>query len=244
MLSKTLGMIEGRPVGEHPLVTRLLKGCYNINPPRPKYNIMWDPDQVLNYFVSLGENRILSLAQLARKMVTLVALATLMRVSEIASIGYESVVFSESSAKFSIIAPRKAQHSEPLQSFSISMCPNKMLCPVLVVQDYVERTQKFRSATNSERLVIAVIAPHKPVTPNSVSRWIKTSLRCAGVDTDTFGAHYTRSAAASKATAGGLSVDAILRAGNWSRESTFNRFYNRAKGSSVDSVVFGQQIQN
>lgn len=126
-----------------------------------------------------------------------------MRVSEIASIGYESVVFSESGVKFSIIAPRKAQHSGPLQSFSISMCPNPLLCPVLVVQNYVKRTQKFRSATNSERLVIAVIAPHKPVAPNSVSRWIKTSLRCAGVDTDTFGAHSTRSAAASKATASG-----------------------------------------
>lgn len=98
MLSKTLGMIEGRPVGEHPLVTRLLKVCYNINPPRPKYSIMWDPDQVLNYFVSLGEKRILSLAQLASKMVTLVALATLMSVSEIALIVYESVVFPKAAS--------------------------------------------------------------------------------------------------------------------------------------------------
>ncbi len=121
--------------------------------------------------------------------------------------------FSESGVKFSIIAPKKAQNIGPLQSFSILMCPNTLLCPVLVVQNYVERTQKFRSATNSERLVIAVIAPPKPVEPNSASRWIKTSLRCARVDTDTFGAHSTRRAATSKATASGfksgLSVDAI-----------------------------------
>ena len=38
MLSKSLPHIDGRPVGTHPLVMTLLKACYNLNPPRPKYN--------------------------------------------------------------------------------------------------------------------------------------------------------------------------------------------------------------
>lgn len=36
MLSKTLDPVVGLALGEHPLVVRLMKGCYNQNPPQPK----------------------------------------------------------------------------------------------------------------------------------------------------------------------------------------------------------------
>lgn len=91
-------MIEGVSVGEPFLVLKLLKGCYNNNPPRAKYYNTWDSNQVLCYNVSLGESPFLPLPKLASKMMTLVVLATLMRVSENASIGYDSEVFSETAS--------------------------------------------------------------------------------------------------------------------------------------------------
>ncbi len=42
MLSVTLEPIVSTPVGQHPLVIRLLKGCYNQNPPLPRYATLWD----------------------------------------------------------------------------------------------------------------------------------------------------------------------------------------------------------
>lgn len=48
--------------------------------PRPKYNEMWDPNQVLEFMESLGENQHLTLGVLASEMATMIALATLMRV--------------------------------------------------------------------------------------------------------------------------------------------------------------------
>jgi hypothetical protein len=35
MLSQTMDLIEGLPIGEIPLVARLLKTCYNDTPPPP-----------------------------------------------------------------------------------------------------------------------------------------------------------------------------------------------------------------
>jgi hypothetical protein len=47
------------------------------------------------------------------------------------------------------------------------------------------------------------------------------------VDTQTFSAHSTRGAVASKAVASGVPIESVLTAAQWSRESTFARFYHR-----------------
>lgn len=189
---------------------------------------MWDPSQVVEFINSLGENRHLTLCVLASKLVTMIALATLMRVSEIAAIGYRSVVFSEKGVVFSLDRLRKAQRNGPLQSFSILNDPDPVLCPVLALKEFLNRTYQFRREADEGKRFVALIAPHRPVAASTVSRWIKSFMQKAGVNTRCFGAHSTRGAAASKAVSAGIPVEAILRAGSWSKEATFNRFYNRA----------------
>ena len=49
----------------------------------------------------------------------------------------------------------------------------------------------------------------------------------ADLDPATFSAHSTRGAAASKAVKQGLPIESVLHAANWSRESTFRKFYHR-----------------
>ena len=49
----------------------------------------------------------------------------------------------------------------------------------------------------------------------------------AGIDTEAFSAHSTRSASTSKARMVGVSLEDIVRAANWSSTSTFSRFYHR-----------------
>lgn len=83
MLSSTLEAVDDHKIGEHHLVVQLLKGCFNLNLPQPRYNIFWDPDVVLKHFDLLGENRNLSLTILSRKLAILLALSTVSRVSEI-----------------------------------------------------------------------------------------------------------------------------------------------------------------
>ena len=132
MLFSTLNPVDGVPVGSHRLVTQLLKGCYNLNPPRPKYNSTWDPEVVLEFFREAGENEYLPIKSLAAKRVTLLALTSLLRVSEIASIERSSVVIRPDGATFLLGKPRKAQHQGPLSEISLPSCPNKRICPVSV----------------------------------------------------------------------------------------------------------------
>lgn len=50
MLSVTLEPNEGHSVGSHPLVIKMMKGCYNLNPPCPRYFSTWDPEVVFSFF--------------------------------------------------------------------------------------------------------------------------------------------------------------------------------------------------
>ena len=66
--------IKGFSVGQHPLVSRLLKGAFNLRPPQPKYSSTWDVSTMLRYLLSLGPNDNLCLEKLTRKLAVLLAL--------------------------------------------------------------------------------------------------------------------------------------------------------------------------
>ncbi|KAI8518391.1 hypothetical protein Bbelb_044080 [Branchiostoma belcheri] len=67
----------------------------------------------------------------------------------------------------------------------------------------------------------------------TLARWVKS-----GVDTATFSAHFTRGASTSAATAAGVSLHSIMNAADWSRESTFLKYYRRDNNQHT----FGQAV--
>ena len=73
--------IEGKPVGQHPLVIRLMKGIANERPPKPRYTTTWDVAKVTTYLSALGENKTLSLKLLTKKLLMLLALVSPERAS-------------------------------------------------------------------------------------------------------------------------------------------------------------------
>ena len=66
--------MEGFPVGQHPLVVRLMKGIQNSRPAMPRYQHCWDINQVLDYIKSLPANMDLSLDKLTGKLAALMAI--------------------------------------------------------------------------------------------------------------------------------------------------------------------------
>lgn len=181
---------------------------------------------VLSFMREAGLNFSLSFQFLTKKLVTLLAVTTLLRTSEIASL---EAGFSEtdSGVSLTLSKPRKTQTNGPLKIIALVSYSDKAICPVDCLRTYVYYTDVLRSSSNSNLLLVGLIQPFNPVSGNTVGRWIKDFLSDAGIDTDTFSAHSTRGAAASKAAASGISVDSILRAGDWSNEVTFAKFYNR-----------------
>jgi hypothetical protein len=70
--------VDSSPIGQHPLVNRLLKGVYNQRPPQPRYSATWDVDVVTKH---LGSNESLSLKHISQKLVVLMALVKASRTS-------------------------------------------------------------------------------------------------------------------------------------------------------------------
>ena len=85
--------------------------------------------------------------------------------------------------------------------------PDKKLCVYETLQAYLQETRLCRSL---QRLLISYIKPFKAVTSATIGRWIKTVLTQAGIDTNVFTAHSTRSASTSKAAAAAVPVNVIL----------------------------------
>ena len=82
-----------------------------------------------------------------------------------------------------------------------------------------------------------MIKPHNPVTSPTIARWIRTILSKAGIDTDTFKAQSTRSAAVSTAASIGLTTNDILNAADWSSESVFRKFYYRPEAKNTFGIA-------
>ena len=95
--------IDGVEVGKHPLIARVLKGVFNKRPPRPKYNSVWDVNQVLAWLKLIGPSESLSLQDLTIKTTMLLALTRPCRGANLAALDLtnrkyipEGVVFSPS----------------------------------------------------------------------------------------------------------------------------------------------------
>lgn len=211
MLCITLQFMDRCPIRQHPLIIKFLKGCYNLNPPKPKYNVTWDPNRVLNYMVSLGDNNALPISVLVGKLATLLALATPLRVSELVSIPFLPVKLSENWVQFALSKLRKAQRNGPVQSFTLPACPDLDTCPVTTLRSYVDCTGTNRPSNNEGMLFISMIAPFGSVKGSTGDRRIKNFLREAGINTAVFSAHSNRSFASSLTVGRGLSIDVVLR---------------------------------
>jgi len=176
MLSSTLGItlpVNDR-LGQHPQICQLMAGIYNSRPPTPRYSNTWNPDGVLEYFKSTPA---LDLLQLSKKLVTLLALTTLRRCSELASISLNSISFSSRGISFILLKPLKAQHSGPTKTITVGEWSTDIrICPVATMKECIAISKPLRTVSNADRLFFTTTKPHIPVSSATVGRWIKSTL--------------------------------------------------------------------
>ena len=101
------------------------------------------------------------------------------------------------------------------------------ICPATTLKHYIDRTNQFLLENESLHVFVSFRKPHKPVTRPTLKKWVLKMLAQAGIDTGKFKAHSMRSAASSKVAKLGLRMKEVLDNGNWSRESTWQRFYHK-----------------
>ena len=79
--------VDGVSVGQHPTVTRLLKGVFHDRPPLPRYSSTWNVQLVLDFLGALGKNEDLTLKHLTWKTVMLLALTRPSRSADFSQLG-------------------------------------------------------------------------------------------------------------------------------------------------------------
>lgn len=98
---------------------KLMKGIYNSKPPEPRYSSTWSIDLVTIYFKNFHPNSELSLSVIYHRLAVLLALTSMLRVSELAAIDRQSVVIDSDKALFCLTKPRKAQKEGVLHTIVI-----------------------------------------------------------------------------------------------------------------------------
>lgn len=240
-ISMTHDDVDGTRVGQHPLVSRFLKGIFNSRPPAPKYCSTWNVDIVLSYIKKLPENKELSFQLLSHKLAMLMALANADRCSDLVALDLNYHTFQGTGVRFIIPGLTKTRRSgPPIEAFYASFSEDPRICPVETLKCYKLRSKNLRpqSEGSGNPLFISVRKPHNPIKAATLGHWLKNIMRSAGIDTQTFSGHSTRGASMSKAKVAGVSTADILKAANWSNSSTFCRFYHRP----VNSGQFGTSV--
>ena len=226
-LSQVLHSPTGVPFGELPTVKQFLKGVFQEKPTLPRYSVTWDPAILLSYLKTLSPVKELTLKMLTLKTVALLGLLSAQRCQTLYFLDIRNMVINSSTVKFSIgdklkqTKPGKHVHELEFPAYPTDIC----LCVVDVMKEYLERTKPLRGDITS--LFVTHVKPYKAASKDTISRWIKTTLRLAGIDMNRFKPHSIRSSSTSAAAIAKVPVDTILRTAGWSGHCTFAKYYKK-----------------
>ena len=231
--------VDGVEVGKHPTISRLLKGAFHSRPPLPRYTSTWNVQVVLQYLEGLGPSNTLPLKQLTFKLTMLMCLTRPSRSADLASLQLDRRQYKPEGVVFlpSALAKQSSQGRELREFFFPSFPHNNTLCPVETLRCYERATASLRPEDTS-KLFVAIVKPHKPVASCTIARWLRETLKLAGVDVSIFAGHSTRGASTSAAAGAGVTTADIMKAADWSTESVFRRHYYR----SSHDASFGRAV--
>lgn len=240
-LSSILKLDNCDNFGTHPLVTRFMKGIYELIKPKPKYNQIWDVSQVLDYLKTLYPLEKLSLKELTQKTVMLLLLVTGQRGQFIHLLSLNGIQLTSQTAYLSLeehtktSRPNKAAAAVTITEFT----PDSRICPLTTLKAYIKETETLRNGEN--KLFISFIKPNKAVSRDTISRWTKQVLTSSGIDTKMFTSHSTRAASATKAHQKEIPLDTILNTIGWESAETFQKYYHKpvlgSRGATLAEAV-------
>ena len=231
-------LFDDPPMGEVSVIKRFMRSVYNIVPTKPRYTKIWDVSIVLKYLERKSPAHKLNLKDLTMKLLMLCALVTAQRSQTLHALDLKDCEINITNACFKV--QKILKHNKPSHNVNEIILPaylnNKNLCVVTYLNAYRRRTKPFRK---SSQLFLSYVVPHKPVSKDTISRWLKITLQKAGVDTKVFKAHSTR-AASTSAVSKDVDITVIMKAAGWTNAQTFATYYR--KQIEGKKTIFGTAV--
>lgn len=187
-----ISLLVGSDIAQDDNIKRFFKGISKLRSSKPKYDSTWDPKIVLDCLTLLSNNEKLSIKDLTRKIICLIALVTGHRIKTFSLIRVENIELKDKPIEIKI--PDRIKTSGSNRKQPVLVLPyynkNKKICAASTLMHYIERTQSIRGKV--ETLFISFKRSHGAVSAQTLSRWVKLTLKESGIDTDVFTAHSTR----------------------------------------------------
>ena len=233
-------LIEGKRVGDLPEVSRVVRGVFNLRPPISAGVPLWDLDIVLKGLQNPPFEPLASvhLRWLTLKVVFLVALVTACRSSDLRKLSCEAPFLRERrSPPGYVLVPTELKKQSRVKHLSeeiniTKFNGNRLLDPVRALSLYLKRVKVLRKGVKS--LFMTYKGGTKGVpSSQTISRWLtdvveftykRQNKSLVNVKRN---AHTTRAVSTSWALFNGASVQAILKAADWSSENVFAKHYLR-----------------
>jgi hypothetical protein len=242
-------LLEGNPLGFHPLVVQWLKGLKQMRSVVCPAFPTWRLEIVLQ---ALNKEpyepmKHASLKHVTLKTVFLVAITSARRVSELQALCYmepylvfrSGVVTLATNPEF-IPKVNTSFHTKQLLQLPAfhedADGSLRNLCVRRALKYYLERTLLYRRKTSSPQLFLTYGGGRckkkgRPVSKTRISSWLVESIREAyeslGLEPPRgVKAHSTRAQATSWATLAGVEPDKICAAATWASGNTFARHYD------------------
>lgn len=233
-----LSFIMKGDLGQEKIIKRFFRGVDIQMPPRPKYDTTWNPKQVLDLLGKWYPNSQLTLEKLTQKVAILLTLTTGQRIQTISKIKIENISgIIDNRIRISIpdrIKTTSRNRPNPLLELPI-FSEKPELRVASAVLDYIDKTRELRSGS---ALFITFRKPHHTATKQTISKWVKSTMKDSGIDTAVFGTHSTRHASTSAAYRGGIRLETIKKSAGWTEESqVFAKFYNLPLQSEENLVT-------
>ena len=168
--------IDNLPLGQHPIVSRLIKGIFTSRPALPKCNIVWDTEIVLTYLKRLSPCKKLNTPVLTWKLAVLTALLTGQRTQSLHLMDIRNISISNNKIKIRYgDLLKQTRPGFQLDELTIrAYAPDRRLCLVVLLQEYVKRVQPIRG--DITRLFLTTQPPIKAASKQTIARWIKINL--------------------------------------------------------------------
>ena len=265
-ISTILKLLGKRSFSECSILKLVMKGASYNDARSPKLFPAWDIFPVLESLRLPPYEPIetCDLSSLSFKTAFLIALASGRRCSEVHALQNSSFAKEPDGSISLRFLPEFLAKNQPagLPSPPIFIKPltpllcsddeDRTLCPVRSLLVYKRRTKHLRTPAKRRLFVSFREDKRSDITIATISRWIKTVIKTAfsqtsGPEPGNCRAHEVRAWATSLAWANNTSLQAIMEAAYWFKESTFLHFYlrdyahERDDGSKGISLVAAQQ---
>ena len=148
------------------------KDVFNLRPPRPKLQFVWDVKIVFNYLEEKGLNKNLPDKILSQKLLILLLLLGGQRMNTVFNFEVDNMFINTECAIFS---PNKVlKHSKPgrkLDQSTYRSFLQKEICIVDTLQGYLTH-RKLRVDCSIKKLFITFKAPYHEASIDTLRRWI------------------------------------------------------------------------